>query len=236
MSTKPGAANEMSYSHNRRDQTATPLCGAHRPDAAKANPLLVKPQLGAVKGTTYDLPKDFQFTYGMKQERDGLSTGSVVENWVEHTGTKDKLPARDFTALNKAAVMAGNLDSKSVREYTKSHDIRVKVGGEKQKAPLPIDDDTTFGKCVRPSTPFDDILSHAHRYDWVMQSELAADVQEQRKATKPKSTKASEGHAKGNAKGNANSPATQKGFPDAPDANGLWKMKKFENVKPRVNQ
>eukprot|EP00965_Chrysotila_dentata_P201187 6180438-Pleurochrysis_carterae.AAC.2 len=48
-------------------------------------------------------------------------------------------------------------------------------------------------------------------------------------------TPASEGHAKGNAKGNTNSPATQKGFPDAPDANGLWKMKKFENVKPRVN-
>ena len=33
----------------------------------KSNPLLVKSQLGTVKSTSYDLPTDFQFTYGMRQ-------------------------------------------------------------------------------------------------------------------------------------------------------------------------
>ena len=55
------------YSHDRRDATATPLCGAHR--GTRANPLLTKTQLGSVKATSYDLPADFQFTYGMQQVR-----------------------------------------------------------------------------------------------------------------------------------------------------------------------
>ena len=89
----------------------------------------------------------------MKMPRDGLTAGLVVDNWAEHAGTKDVLPARDFKALNKAAIKAGNLDAKSVRDYTKTHDIRVKLGGDTQAAPLPIDDNTVFGKTVRRPGP-----------------------------------------------------------------------------------
>ena len=150
MANKAGE-NAVGYSHDRVDRAATPLCGAHR--GAKGNPLLIKPQLGAVKGTAYDLPSDFQFTYGLKMPRDGLTAGLVVDNWAEHAGTKDMLPARDFKALNKAAIKAGNLDAKSVRDYTNSHDIRVKLGGDTQASPLPIDDNTVFGKTVRRRNP-----------------------------------------------------------------------------------
>ena len=60
-----GKGDGPMYSHDRRDATATPLCGAHR--GTRANPLLTKTQLGSVKATSYDLPADFQFTYGMQQ-------------------------------------------------------------------------------------------------------------------------------------------------------------------------
>jgi hypothetical protein len=55
------------YSHNRRDETATPICGTHRLNTKNA--LLQKAQLGCVRGTSYDLPADFQYTYGMAMVR-----------------------------------------------------------------------------------------------------------------------------------------------------------------------
>lgn len=55
------------YSYNRRDETATPLCGTHRQPTKNA--LLTKAQLGCVRGTSYDLPEDFGFTYGMANVR-----------------------------------------------------------------------------------------------------------------------------------------------------------------------
>jgi len=130
----------------------------------------------------------------------------------------------------QAAVMNGCLDSKSVREYTKTHDIRVKLGGEKQHEALPINEDTTFGKGVRPSTPFEDILGHNYRFDWVMASDSATEVQEQRKPSRPKPTKASQSIGTGD----ASKTAPQRGFPDAPTSDGLWKMKKFQNVQSKV--
>jgi len=30
-----------------------------------------------------------------------MTAGKVIDNWVEHQGTKDQLPPKDFRALNK---------------------------------------------------------------------------------------------------------------------------------------
>ena len=106
---------EAGYSHDRRDLTATPLCGAHR--ATGKNALLVKPLLGAVKATTYDLPKDFSHEYGLAQVRDGLTSDMVVGSWAQHNGTQDVMPARDFKSLNKAAVVSGCVDTKAMNDY-----------------------------------------------------------------------------------------------------------------------
>lgn len=35
------------------------------------------------------------------QKRDGMTAGKIVDNWLEHQGTKDQLPPKDFVALNK---------------------------------------------------------------------------------------------------------------------------------------
>jgi len=235
MTDKIGHADMTAgYSFERKDAGATPLCGAHRP--VKGNPLLIKSQLGAVKASAYDLPKDFGFTYGLKMERDGLTAGSVVENWAEHTGTKDQLPARDFKALNKAAIMSGHLDAKGIRNYTKTHDIRVSHGSEGKAAPLPINENTCFGRLGRAATPVGDIISHGFRYDWVMQSPQACDLQEARKAQKPKPTKSSKLMADTAAERMANPKSLELGFakPTPEDYTVQWKMQKFSKVQARV--
>jgi hypothetical protein len=30
-----------------------------------------------------------------------MTAGKIVDNWLEHQGTKDQLPAQDFMAMNK---------------------------------------------------------------------------------------------------------------------------------------
>jgi hypothetical protein len=110
----PPVANEAGYSHDRRDLTATPLCGAHRNKGTNA--LLIKPLLGSVKASTYDLPHSFEHEYGLKQVRDGLTSEIVVGSWAQHDGTQGMMPARDFKGLNKAAVIGGCIDTKSMAE------------------------------------------------------------------------------------------------------------------------
>lgn len=217
----------------QRAELGTPLCGAHRP--VRGNPLLIKPQLGCTRASAYDLPKDPAFTFGLKMERDGLTAGTVVENWAEHEGTKDKLPARDFKALNKAAIISGHLDAKGIREYTKTHDIRVQIGGEGRATALPINENTCFGKGIRPSTPFGDLVSHGFRYDWVMQSPQASDLLVERKAKKPSPTKSSKLMAATAAQRLANPKSQQLGFPSLNEMDQkLWKMSKFSKIGPKV--
>jgi len=87
------------YSHNRRDATMTPLCGSHRVDTK--NSLLQKSNLGCVRTTSYDLPQDFSFTFGMANKPDGLTAHTVIDNWAEFTGTKNARPPKDFKAMNR---------------------------------------------------------------------------------------------------------------------------------------
>jgi len=220
---KVGTRMEDGYSHDRRDETATPLCGAHRKN--KTNPLLIKPSLGQVKPTTYNLPSNFQHEYGLKQERDGLTSEAVVGNWAQHDGTKGQMPARDFKALNKSAVQAGMLDCKGMAEYRKTHDVRLKLGSEKKAAATAFDENTSFGRPTRPSTPFGDLVSHGFRYDWVMQSEPAEQAVQRKKNKKPAMTKASMGHA---------SVSAQKLAEEQEQI--LWKLHKFQNVSAKIGQ
>jgi hypothetical protein len=215
-------AAEEGYSHARRDETATPLCGAHRP--TKTNPLLIKPSLGTVKATTYDLPKSFQHEYGLVQVRDGLTSEMVVGSWAQHDCTKGAQPGRDFKALNKAAIINHSVDCKDINAFRKTHDIRLKLGSEKKPTPVPFDENTSFGRPTRPSTPFGDLVSHGFRYDWVMQSEPADKAVQRQKAKKPAPTKSSMGHATAS-KAKAAGPA---------EAPPLWKMSQFSKVGAKV--
>ena len=81
----------------------TPPCGNLRPQPETSkNSLLVKTTLGTVKATTWDLPssKNFQHEYGLRQHRDGITSADVIGGWMQHQGTGDLLPGRDFKTLS----------------------------------------------------------------------------------------------------------------------------------------
>ena len=173
------------------------------------------------------MPSNFQHSYGLVQVRDGLTSGMVVDNWLAHDGTKDVAPARDFKALNKGAVMSGHVDCKGMQEYRGTHDFRVRVGSGKQQSTNPSDENTSFGRPTRPSTPFGDLMSHGFRYDWVMQTASADEFLKARKHKNPPSTKASAGHTMG---------STQRREKVEMEPPAAWKMKKFATVASKVGQ
>jgi len=180
------------YSHDRREPLDAPLCGTLKaqPEASK-NTLLVKPELGAVKATTWDLPSkaNFQHEYGLRQKRDGVTSGDVVGGWAQHDGTANKLPGRDFKTLNAMAVVAGGHTSKDIDDFRKTHDARLKLGTHKVPEKTVWNEDTTFGKGTSASIPFPDLMAHTYRFEWVeAQPPLETIV---KKAKKPGQTKTS---------------------------------------------
>ena len=220
-------AQKGEYSHDRRDETATPLCGAHRPLAVTKNALLVQPQLGCVRKTVYDLPSkgNLQHEYGLRQERDGSNSADVLGNWAQFEGTGNKLPGRDFRALNKKAAMEGKCTTTDIREFRMSNDIRLKLGDEKKTVSHPWDDSTVFGRATGAAEPFVDLVSHQHRFAWVNnqppQSELLAAVARK----KPQPTKTSRLMAE---------TARKKLAEEAPKE--MWKLPTYKNVPAKIGQ
>lgn len=181
------------YSHDQRDELATPPCGTFRDEGPKYNTLLTKTQLGTVKPTTYDLPSslDFQHQYGLPQVRDGSTAGDVVGNWAVHKGTQDQQPGRDFKALNKLAAMEGVKTAQETAGFRLTHDARLKLGSDKVKEKKPYDESTSFGRSTGATEPFADLIAHQHRYDWASTQQPASELQGKSKPKKPASTKTS---------------------------------------------
>lgn len=214
----------MGYSHDRRDETATPLCGAHRPN--KTNPLLIKPLLGSVKATVYDLPSagnNLQHEYGLRQERDGSSSAEVVGNWAQHDPNQKVQPGRDFKMLNKHAATEGVVNCKQIKDYRETHDFRLKLGSEKPVEKKPYDASTSFGRPTNASTSFNDLFSHSYRYDWVAEATPASDVLQAKKPKKPTMTKSAM----------AQVAAAQAKLKEEPPKQP-WKMKAFESVPAKI--
>lgn len=216
-------AGTGSYSHDRRDETATPLCGAHRPN--KSNPLLVKPLLGSVKATMYDLPSvgNLQHEYGLRQERDGTSSAEVVGNWAQHDPNQKVMPGRDFKKLNKHAVVEGAHSCKDVADYRKTHDFRLKLGSDKALEIKPYDETTSFGRATNTSTSFNDLFSHGYRYDWVADATPASDVLAAKKPKKPTMTKSAMAMV-----------AASQAKMAPTEEKALWKMKAFEMTPAKI--
>ena len=222
----PMAPQPSIYSHDMRE-VSTPLCGTFRADGPKYNTLLTKASLGTVKATCYNLPSkyDFQHEYGLRQERDGSNSADVLGNWAQFEGTGNKLPGRDFRALNKKAAMEGKCTTTDIREFRMSNDIRLKLGDEKKTVSHPWDDSTVFGRATGAAEPFVDLVSHQHRFAWVNnqppQSELLAAVARK----KPQPTKTSRLMAE---------TARKKLAEEAPKE--MWKLPTYKNVPAKIGQ
>jgi len=159
--------------------------GPYRRKGKKKNPLLVRPQVGKVKATTYDLPPA-HFAYGKKDQFDEEGVREVVHSWAEHKANAEPPPGRDFVRLNKSAALTGCTTAHHVRDFRKGHDIRLKgslASGTRQIG-LVVDNmqGTTFGRPSKPSTPIGNVLCNVYQRDWITE-QRHADVQDSKEKT-----------------------------------------------------
>lgn len=198
------------------------------PAVRKTNHLLVYPQLGKVKPSTYDLPGP-EFTYGWTDATDEDGAAQVVGAWKSHSAAPDGLQGRDFVRLNKYAAMNGCTTAKNVSTYRRVNDIRVGQGAisgqrNKEKKMYFPNADTIFGRPSPPCPPISDCLNNSYQRKWVEEQRTlrtaAVEQKRQLKYARATHTRASLGHTKVR----------------APEVDKLanFRLKQFQNVPSRV--
>lgn len=192
-----------------------------------ANPLLVPTETGKSRAPTCKLPPD-DHVYGKVVGRDEEGAKEVIMTWKEHTKNAASMPGRDFKALNKNSVRAGNVTSKDMTEYRKVHDFRLKSGEEKanqlKSGMTEIDPLFAFGKKTRPGTPMEVVLTNTFQNEFVEKMEIVKQqyARQENRSIAVLHTKASLGHAK---------------HPEAAsETKEPFKLKKFQNASPKIVQ
>eukprot|EP00462_Mataza_sp_D1_P004465 CAMPEP_0175101830 /NCGR_PEP_ID=MMETSP0086_2-20121207/8056_1 /TAXON_ID=136419 /ORGANISM="Unknown Unknown, Strain D1" /LENGTH=258 /DNA_ID=CAMNT_0016376487 /DNA_START=50 /DNA_END=826 /DNA_ORIENTATION=+ len=195
----------------------------------KTNHLLVYPQLGKVKPSTYNLPGP-DFTYGWTDDANEEGAGQVVGSWKSHHAAPDALQGRDFVRLNKYAAVNGCTTAKNVSAYRRANDIRVGQGAisgsrgkSKEKLYFP-NADTIFGRPSAAKSSFSEVLNNSYQRRWIEEqraSRTAAVIQKrQLKYARASHTRASLGHTK----------------VIAPETDKLanFRLKQFQDIPSRV--
>lgn len=99
------------------------------------NCLLTKDDIGKSKPSTYKLPQN-QFAYGRPNDQDaeGAKEGIksklkrlVSMSWQYHLHSREIVPERDFTKLNKMCIKDNLYKSNQFTQYRKSNDARIPV-------------------------------------------------------------------------------------------------------------
>jgi len=200
----------------------------------RVNPLLVKPQTGKVRASTYNLPPE-GFTYGRRDQyvEDGVK--EAVNSWVTHTPIPEAVPGRDFVRLNRSAVMKGATSSKDIATFRSTHDFRLKSLNEIRKGGysehttvLPLDHTSVFGRPSKPSTPIHDVLTNTYQRNAIIEARLKKERMEAERARHDASkagrwgqsqhTRASLGHFK----------------VTGPPPKEPFKLEKFKQAPPRI--
>jgi len=171
------------------------------------NPLLLPTETGKARPSTYALPPQ-EHVYGKEMGRDPEGAKEVVGFWKEHQKNADSQPGRDFKALNKNSVRAGNVTAKETMEYRKCHDFRLKMGGHdepqgqgaagsKAAAPVDVNTDFAYGLKTRPGTPMEVVLTNTFQNEFLAkQADINSMAREEQRSIPVLHTKASMGHAR----------------------------------------
>ncbi|KAJ3105079.1 hypothetical protein HDU97_008483 [Phlyctochytrium planicorne] len=215
------------------------------------NPLLVRDTVGKPRPTVYDLPAS-DHVYGKKVERNPEETAAqVLQHWNVKAKSKHAIPALDYITMNRNTAKQGINSPKEIREYRKSHPVRMKVGdnevyaklntatnGEtsaelrKQRliGPLPSDHnrDFAYGKPTRPSTPVSRLMTDTYQRDWIEEQEKRAKERDlvERERAKRKQTKTVTP---------AKVSLPKKALMIDKDPKSLFKLSKFQKVEPKIS-
>eukprot|EP00744_Colponema_vietnamica_P001204 GILI01002017.1.p1 GENE.GILI01002017.1~~GILI01002017.1.p1 ORF type:complete len:239 (+),score=74.02 GILI01002017.1:117-833(+) len=198
------------------------------------NVLLIKDEVGKCRPTYYKLPGP-EFTYGRAEQKANEGTKEALTNWAVSERNIGIQQNRDFRALNKMSVKDHCVSAKTVSEFRREHDVRLKNSTYvPPRRPLPsqTDDNFRYGKPSKPSTPIAAIVSHEYaREAEERQIEQYLRTEGQKyvvgRIPNPKPTKASEGHRLAHE-------ATVKAQQEELVAKKPFKLQKFENVPSRV--
>ncbi|KAJ3209010.1 hypothetical protein HDU67_006425 [Dinochytrium kinnereticum] len=215
------------------------------------NPLLVRDSVGKTRPSVFDLPGS-EHVYGKKVERNPEETAAqVLQHWNVKATSKHAIPALDYITMNRNTAKQGINSPKDIREYRKSHPVRMKVGDNEVYAklntatngetsaelrrqrligPLPSDYDKGFayGKPTRPSTPVARLMTDAYQREW---------IEDQEKREKERETSERE---RAKRKQNKTITPAKVALPKKvllidKDPKDLFKLSKFQKAQPKIS-
>jgi hypothetical protein len=84
---------------------------------------LVKTRVGCGKTSTYDLPKNTNHVYGMKQTSTNAdaSVGNIITNWVVSNPSSGKESSKLIVYSNVLAIKNGCVTARAMRKYATEH-------------------------------------------------------------------------------------------------------------------
>jgi len=194
--------------------------------------LIGKADIGKAKTPLYQLPHA-DFTYGLPSGDQIEGAKEVTSSWKVHTPTKSAVQKKNFKTLNKMSINFGLATSKDFRQVASSNEERLvpNVGSKLVKLVLP-EEQFIFGQPNRPSTPMGAVISHNYGNEAATVSEniYKARIAETYTPvdTRPKTTKRVQ----------LGLESTAKKLDELNDYRfdtDLYKMKKFQAAKPRVD-
>lgn len=125
------------------------------------NRLLIKPQVGTGKASSYGLPAE-QTRYGRVNLKMKEGAGAVVLNWVPGRQSKEKGLGMDIIKMNRMALSQGALTAKAQAEYrSKPENVKIMTrrSGKKKVAGTKVSKDLTFGRVTQASIPVGELIS-----------------------------------------------------------------------------
>ncbi len=125
-------------------------------------------------GRKCDLVDALCQVYGMKSDLDCEGAGAVMQGWMEHAPNAAAVPGRDFKALNRMAINAGQgLTANQISHFRKKHDARLKGGhaGKAEPLLLPSSQDPAhaYGVTSGGRISMEALMQNEYQNQWVAQ-------------------------------------------------------------------
>jgi len=141
----------------------------------KNNPLIHRSEVGkpSFHNDLPPLPEDY--TFGAPLKRDFEGAGEVMLTWQCHSPPQSKMVydfGRDFLSLNRRSVEEGCTTAKTVADYRKFNDVRIKpkVTGKRPLIAPPCiikDPNHSFGARSGESESVADLIQNRWEFEWV---------------------------------------------------------------------
>jgi hypothetical protein len=179
------------------------------------NYLLVKDDVGKPKPVTRPLPST-DFSYGIKVKKDSEDARAVISSWAVTSHRSNKVLDQDFRRLNILSLGEKLVTAPQQRAFRKTAFNR-RMSSEEPKRPSDKHE-VIYGMPLRPSTPIKAVLENFYAHVAEEQTHCAYSV----KQRPPHRRNLSSQHETKREKLMENE-------------KGLFKLKKFLNVKPKTN-